>query len=1373
MKKMSKILAASILLAVVLSCFGIFSAFAEDAATDNSAYVSTIYDMDSKKSITVKNVGDKYPNFPTMTKGEEDGQTTWNLSFEGATAATDANSQDFFSTISEGWTIRIRDDAGTDARTGGEKNTEFIVIDMDVATDTEFIEDVYFNCRLLKSGAAAYNKDMAASGNGAAQYFPAISRDEDGRICVSNANGSNTKPALFESDSKWTHVTIVYDFHSYETVSEETGEVVPAVANTAYAYIDGYYVGNINSFPTTTSVLYFMRFQTINDNTLDSFNESTKFANFTIKRFATGYNGPLADYGILASGTHLSEIPDLAYCVEGAPTTKLENVGGKIADIQRGDTTIEIYDIDDLNGDLLDGDVVTLYKELSAIKPYIAVKMVSKTTTVTDETTGETTEVTADVPANIVWKDADGNVIDPDSLTGEIRIPNVIDIPSDAHWAVIKPSELTAITGGAGYYEGSGTTALIQDPLWAAIAPSGEQEVILFNDYVGYGRANDDVEGSTSSSSSGNRVSSGSLTFDLNGYTFKNAAPRTHYINIYGSGVQIIFKNGGLVHAAGSNNLVMAGNYTAGRIIIENCDVDIKNGTIFDQRGGTLYYVDSDITTTSSLTNVKAIGNGGSGVFVMNCTVNSTASTLVNMAQTNSSGRCGSATVVANFYNSTIVSSGALVDGDIYANEAHDEPVYSQNLVNHYVNIRNCDVETTSNLTFSEVMSLPKDGEKPITARVDLNISDSRIKAAALSYVMKGSTDTAKVDYLQTIDVESSKLILAKSLTVGRDSDKLPADVVINIGAGCLSHGIPAGGTVLNPTVNLPEGYVWAYTSLDEECTAIVTNSYTEPYTYKLGAQDAVEFVWNKAEDGSDVVDINKVVTLASEAGAYKYSWNQDGNAFTTVLESEFALDAKLNLTLYSDLALNLYIPKAEYDSKTFGYAVTDARGNALTAETVYVDGTAYYKFVSAGIAPAEAEKKVINVNVTVNGAYGDSFTENAAYAVIDYLGAYAPSENEKENALIDAIINYIYNAYLYVGKDAANIAAILPETEYTIDTTDAALGALAGVEVAVRYGDHLAWLIKAEPATSLNVTYAKLGALVTENVVVPEDGIVVLAITPADFAAGITVAKDGIGAFVNLAGYYAALTDEPAKAMVVAIYNYAKAAEAYRAIEDAAAEAASGELLDGTLTFKYKSFTSAGLAFLLSGFGEATDVVFENCVFVDETTALVVGGKYCDAVKSITFKGCTFIVGGGTYALNLVGNDVAATDFIIEDCFFNSDRGINISGNNASDYKSFVYGDIVIKGNTFINKLADKPAIQVAGDVEGAAALVIASIVIEDNEFKCGPAVRAHETLTAEAAEMNITFANNTVSEGVATVVGDGTDLSDTIAAAWAAKFN
>ena len=183
-------------------------------------------------------------------------------------------------------------------------------------------------------------------------------------------------------------------------------------------------------------------------------------------------------------------------------------------------------------------------------------------------------------------------------------------------------------------------------------------------------------------------------------------------------------------------------------------------------------------------------------------------------------------------------------------------------------------------------------------------------------------------------------------------------------------------------------------------------------------------------------------------------------------------------------------------------------------------------------------------------------------------------------------------------------------------------------------------------------------------------------------------------------------------------------------------------------------------------------NVIFKNCTFLGYVT---VGGEN-STVENYTFDGCSFNSAVNGRALGLEAGSVKA-NYTVKNCNFNSVRGIIIS--SGVFYSDTSYGTILIDNNTFIVN-NDRIAIQVASYSKDNRAIIykvsIDDLTISNNKFKAGfAAVRAHMTLeNTELSAINISFANNTLSEGLKSVVDDDdTSKSKEFAEAWASKFN
>ena len=1209
MRKLTKALAAVLLVAVVVSVMAVLPTFtvsAAEAATEGAPASErvVIWSLDEQgDSLSIANGNTGGNTGDSMTRIEDEfGQTIWQwthdtdgsnaywtIAFPARTSDKSSVFADIVETeavVTEGvTTYKPKVDESGNVVVAQERDTDFIIVDFDISTDSHFINDMFFQARNSnnQNGRAQNSKtfftmNMVEAGEAS---YPTDRLTVGVNEVITSAYASPV-----DSGDKWTNVTLIYDFSAgFDHLAVDAGA---ATEWKAYVYLDGYFAGEIstdlyeNQNKDHTKSLNYAhslgqwRISSGKDGS-NVEGATTNFANFTVSKFPVGYDGPLAEDGILGlHNVHLGSLSDMAYCFDNLPANPVGYTGLKLADINRpildettgepvldaetGEptyTTIPVYDEDDLSGDIYEGDVVTLYRNL-------------------------VDKVVAIYPENgkgVSFVDKNGVAVGETGCL--VTAPTVIRANPDADYVIFYGS--TVFQGynenQIAHYDETAQKWYVRDMMYDKVPTGAHATVMLLDDCAtyGYGGASSpDIYGdgtnvatTTTSIKTPNTVYT---TYDLNGHTL-TMSPKGGYLRPK-NGCKIVVKNGNYIFAPSSGNFVMSNIANSGaRIYFENCDIDYRNGTMIDQRHGTVAFVDCNVTACAALSETKSQTLERVSIVIDGCNVTATtAKEIVNAG--NVSGYGSSRNHVA-LIDSSFTRTGAMgsdsseaalivlaarVDTNTAANST-SSCALNDNYA--YVNIIGCEVaDNFRNLIYQghrNTISVTKSGHENMKLTMDIGIRGSDITSSTVLYTyFNGGVENPHTTNTK-ITADNSKLNYDScfvSVTESMEKANITLDLADGVKLGNDNLGLV--DTVLYDSA---ESKI-AYSSLDADCDRIVTSS-TDTYTYRLGTETPVEFYWNVPAEGTDEVKIDKVATLAPDVpGAYKYSWAVEDKAYRSVLTPDLDVNAKLNLTLFSDITMNLYVPKEICDSTAFGVSVVDVKGVALTPEAVTLDGVDYYKFATHAIAPAEAEIDTATLQVTVNGAYGESFTDNIGYSVSDYLATYTPTENEKENALIDAIINYILAAYEYMMLDTAGIEALRPATEYTVDFSDAKLESFAGASVAVKFGKELAWVIKAAPATVLDVTYSRLGASVTEKVVIPESGIAALTVAPADFLAGITISDGTASASVNLAGYYGALTDTAAQKMAAALYAYTKCAADYRVIAPAAAELASGEMV-------------------------------------------------------------------------------------------------------------------------------------------------------------------------------------------------------------------
>ncbi|MBR7117080.1 MAG: hypothetical protein IKC87_05170 [Clostridia bacterium] len=1152
MRKITKALAATLLVALVLSCFAIFSAFASTEATETSTVkgMNTIYDIDVDGAV-VKELATNANGVkvPTLTTEDVSGQDVYTLAFPDCPAGTNPNSKDWIG-LGDTTGIIVNDYTVNDVTT--PKNTNIVVLDLDMAVGKDNIDKITFQSVWRGQTDAGHTSGAYRS------YYPTIFKNEDGSISVGTANETRAPVAvpygrLVDSDSEWVDITLVMDFSA-------------VAKGTTYCFIDGYFVGQWTSFYAIPAKLSYMRLQTTptegtasDGRGFATDNPATRFANLSLKTFSTEYDGILLNGG--AQGAYLGAIPELKYCLEDKPETPEDFKPFEIATIERGDETIHVYSADDLHGDLLDGDIVTVRCDINKLRTSYAVKMVAG--------------ADGDVPANVVWQDEGGKLLGSEGSL--YAAPTIDNIPSAALWATYGGGVLEETGGASVAIKNDAGKWVINDPMYKSVVGLGAsttREVLLFGDYMGYGSAVKNVAayGDVTPSSVGANSITGRMTYDLNGYKLtKNCLQSDYHYNTGGSAnYKLIFKNGTFVNTGAANTICVTTTTNRGITMFANCNVEIPSGTIADIRTGTIAYLNCNVEAASSLANLKT-SYPNRTYFVLDGTyVKETGDQLVHLGQTNTNwsyteedgstvsgkNQLGSTDLRVFLKDSEIVASNRVVYAEVYANVGHRSDANTANSCNYYVDIIDSKLSVFNQVVSNLVQVLPKEGEKPLTMNFNVNIEGSEIKALTLVNADAGTDDTTLADYNADFNISDTGLTLYRNdtetdITVGGLSQqKTPGEVVFNLAEGVKFYQYRIrrmGSGYLDPTVNLPEGALVAHTSNYEGYNFIVTSSYA-PYTYQLGTQAPVDFYWNVPADGEDAVNIDKVVTLKDNAGVYKYSWAQDGNAFRTVLDKDFTLSAQANLTLWSDLYFNLYVPKALADTYAEYISVVDADGALV--EGVYVESLDAYKYQIKSLAPTDAEKEVIFVKTAINGAYGDTYNESKGFTIAEYAENVLSNDKTEDDAVIYALLNYLNAMYvLENGAVDEDIDALLPDdyTEAAI-SGDAKLGTLADTTIAINCGTTLNWVITGAANASYEVEYYLAGQLVERTVTADANGVAYINVSTMDMLSSITVN----GAEINIQGYYGKLVEMGADANVIAaveaIYDLATAAVAYNA---------------------------------------------------------------------------------------------------------------------------------------------------------------------------------------------------------------------------------
>ena len=203
MKKLSKALSLILLLALIVSVFAVLPAFAADEAEASFVPGTVIRDWDEK---TPGRMAGDTPGTMTKKTIESTGQVYWQLATNETYANPSSNYYALYNASGSynGWGDSvIIQDYGTKT-----KNTDFLVFDFDISTDTVLLDDLYFHMRWKTSSGA----------NNQGNNYPEFDGKDFTEFSVDTSKVAYNASVPFDSTNKWRNVTIVYDFRTIDTM---------------------------------------------------------------------------------------------------------------------------------------------------------------------------------------------------------------------------------------------------------------------------------------------------------------------------------------------------------------------------------------------------------------------------------------------------------------------------------------------------------------------------------------------------------------------------------------------------------------------------------------------------------------------------------------------------------------------------------------------------------------------------------------------------------------------------------------------------------------------------------------------------------------------------------------------------------------------------------------------------------------------------------------------------------------------------------------------------------------------------------------------------------------------------------------------------
>ena len=1132
-----------LILALVLTAFGIFTSFAEGSAPDEAPFHDQgkiVYDMDSLSKISI----DKKTNGPNLVR---DKNGHWEMNIEGRDPVTAATDGDYWQ-IESSSPIYINNKYTVDETTGEKKvstakNTDYFIIDFDISTNSSLLDGIYFHNRW-------YNN---TGGNAQQNYVQLNGTDLDNFYISTYQGGTVIRPAM--TPDEWLNVTIVYDFSSVD----EDGYAVTADWK-IHVYLDGIWCGNLPSISTSAVSYAWNRVSTDSGAIQLGPDASTVFANFTYKTFPRGYEGPLTEAGVLGlPGATLMDIPELQYTQENTPYSpdKL------IATIERAGEEIEVYKYDEINASLEDGDVVILERSIST--PFIKDSNATVTfkdkngTVLTPGTYNEGDLVYVEKPTEIDF--TSGSVIRV--FYDNPRKKNVTDSSKFFSYSVLDSYAPAGESGSARFYD----YILLDDATYAATATAG-----LYGDIL-----ETDLNGHTLTLSHTKRM------FDSSGN--KSTDTKSSYM-------RFAFRNGTLINAGAE--LTSQGARTT--VIFEDLTLSHEGSNPFDDRGGVIIYNNVKGTSNHALADLKGGGTVRTAMIVEDSDITVSGDAVFYVSNISSSSlRQGSLHVSIRAINSKLsaATKSSLVYAEIYGNATgtysedagkgtgtftHKNEYYAKNDNDIKVVIDGCDVSApTSTLIYTNVVeflakkstSVYVDANEQFSLDLDCCITGSKASAKYLYNQLASSyKDTLQYKdnytYDARIEIDNTDLHMAleDGALVSRGSALPSTSLDLTFGAEVSAPAIDetkylalgSNASADNYTFTYAEKCTWVKRSLEGAPAYTYTNNLdTHAYIYDGHEYEFIAYLGDPVNSSN----IPQALPEESELLAFEWIRNIDG-AWEAVVTYKGSL--KANVTAASDLALNVYLPA------TFGdeaYKSVYVEGYKVDVTDVIHEGVAYKAVTIPGIDPTSATKD-FTIRFRAVDENGSEATIECEISVLDYIESALKSDTvtAEGKQLVASLLNYIAKTAKYNNPaselDPA-LRALLESEEYgeiilpapAVSEAKATVGQLgvfssARLVLDTRFAYEL--LVKDGFSGEITLSYLSGGVTKTETLTVAGGDIVRVELLAYEVGTPISITYGEAVGELNLAGYVSLISEPAAEltALAEAIAIYEAAAVAY-----------------------------------------------------------------------------------------------------------------------------------------------------------------------------------------------------------------------------------
>ena len=364
-------------------------------------------------------------------------------------------------------------------------------------------------------------------------------------------------------------------------------------------------------------------------------------------------------------------------------------------------------------------------------------------------------------------------------------------------------------------------------------------------------------------------------------------------------------------------------------------------------------------------------------------------------------------------------------------------------------------------------------------------------------------------------------------------------------------------------TINISDAYI----NNTEKLLAF--NTAPTIYDFDAGSTDGA--YTSESYRGSYLFDNVYLKTLWTAGDVYGKIEVKGQGAVMQTVEGDYPYyvgkmtgDVSVNLSLYTDFGINLYVPKKGNVSKILvnGEAIFDRATTALA--TIVVQGVDCYVASFRGIAPSDAATGLVFTVYFVNGD-GHTVYYSLKYSVLDYVKTVLAAQDStlgalagESKTLMRDTLAFIRAAYGYF-RDAAEVQEELqlidsliaryPAGSTVIEADATAMGEdIKSYILSCRFelSDVVKLRIKlASASTPVSVSVNGVAYEVGEA---DADGVVAVTLAARDLVGVITIAAGGATGTYSFASYSFSVWDDndaALKSILTATYAYGKSAKA------------------------------------------------------------------------------------------------------------------------------------------------------------------------------------------------------------------------------------